>query len=259
MIQVAGGSVTGSGHQHKLNVRNNQDAFAWTIRDEEVCAVICDGCSSGSQSEVGAWLFAQKISSYVNLLTWHMNAGDEDIIRQDYILPALETLAKARSMGTNRKHINLPRVIKDYFLFTIVGVAISKVFITVFSIGDGVAYFNGEKIELPEYPNNAPPYLAYELIQDSLKNPTPELYKFQIHAQIPVDEFETCLIGSDGVKDLDIDISEFWTEDKYFQNPDSIRRRLAKINERKIVDGREKLGPLSDDTTLVAIRRQDES
>ena len=240
MIQIAGGSVTGSSHQHKLNIRNNQDAFGWKVHQEEACVVICDGCGSGKHNEVGAKMFAERIPRQILLRSREIAMNNSDYA-WDYI--------RWRIISWIHDAF-LP--IKDYYLFTIVGVLVSD-WVTIFSIGDGVAYLNGNEIELPEYPNNAPPYLGYELIQDSLKNPTPELYKFKIHAQIPVEEFETCLVGSDGVTDLAevMDISEFWTEDKYFQNPDQVRRKLAVINKRK----GEQLGPLSDDTTLVVIRK----
>jgi len=245
MIEIAGGTVTGSSHQHKLNIRNNQDAFGWHLRtgNNAVCAVICDGCGSSKHSEVGAKIFANKMPCEILRREREIcMANSATELAWDHI--------RWRALSWIHD-LFLPT--KDYYLFTVMGVMAGLDWITIFSIGDGVAYLNGNEIKLPEYPNNAPPYLAYELIQDKIRNPQPELYKFKIHAQIPVDEFETCLIGSDGVKDLAkiMDISEFWTDDRYFQNSDQVRRKLAVVNKRK----GEQLGPLVDDTTLVVIRK----
>jgi serine/threonine protein phosphatase PrpC len=244
-LQIAGGTVTGSAHQHKLNVKNNQDAYAWQFGygAETVCAVVSDGCSSSKHSEVGAHIVAKRIPGFVLSRT-------REFAMSDHVAECAWEHIRWRIIECITGTM-LP--LKDYYLCTILGVLVSLDHLTIFSIGDGAAYLNGDEVKLPEYPNNAPAYLAYELIQDSIKNPQPELYKFKIHAQIPVGEFETCLIGSDGVKDLAtvMDISEFWTEDRYFQNPDQVRRKLAVINKRKGA----RLGPLPDDTTLVVVRR----
>jgi len=57
-------------------------------------------------------------------------------------------------------------------------------------------------------------------------------------------------------------ISQFWGEDRYFENPDGVRRRLALINnEHQTIDWRKQTiertaGRLPDDTTLIVIRRK---
>jgi hypothetical protein len=57
-------------------------------------------------------------------------------------------------------------------------------------------------------------------------------------------------------------LSQFWEEDRYFRNPDALRRRLALINSEYTHLDREagvlirEPGLLPDDTTLVAIRRR---
>ena len=85
----------------------------------------------------------------------------------------------------------------------------------------------------------------------------------------------TIKFGTDGVREL-IDvaqqqlpgkqelvgsISQFWQEDRYFTNPDQIRRRLSLINREvtKLDCQTQKLqktlGLLPDDTSLVVLRR----
>ncbi len=186
MIQIAGGSITGSRHQHRLNIKNNQDAFGWQLSEGTACAVICDGCSASKYSEVGAQMFALRIPRHVLSRQREICMSNS---ATNYAWDHIKWQIVSYMQDTY-----LP--IKDYYLFTILGALITLDWVTVFSIGDGVVYINSEKLDMSEYPNNAPPYLAYELIQDSLQNPTPELYKFKIHIQMPVDEFQTCLIGS---------------------------------------------------------------
>ena len=62
-FQVAGGSVTG--RAHAVLGRGNQDAFAWVDDDGVLVAVVCDGCSSGRHSEVGAHLGARLVATAV--------------------------------------------------------------------------------------------------------------------------------------------------------------------------------------------------
>lgn len=242
---IAGGSVTGSRHQNRLNVRNNQDAYSWHEEQgsiSSVCAVICDGCGSSPHSDMGAKMFSKYFAYQFWMSDYRLDkTGQQEL--DNIAETAQYYLGDLADSWCDDVEIKA-QIIKDYFLFTTVVCVASWYNVYIISLGDGVAYLNGERIDIPKYPNNAPPYLAYGT------------HKFKIHAQIPIEDFETCLIGSDGVDDLE-DVSEFWDDDKYFQNKDQVRRRLAVINKRTIVNGREVLGPLVDDTTLVVIRKGD--
>ena len=124
--------------------------------------------------------------------------------------------------------------------------------------------------QIGPFPNNAPPYLAYSLCG------YPEWGHLQMHYQLPTQEVESILIGTDGVSDLIESqgsylpgkpekvgaITQFWQEDRYFKNLDMIRRRLSLINRevtkpdwqsQRLV---KEVGLLPDDTTLIAIRRK---
>ena len=85
------------------------------------------------------------------------------------------------------------------------------------------------------------------------------------------------LIGSDGVSDLIQvaeqalpgrsemvgDLADFWQDDRYFRNPDQVRRRLALINREVTMLDKQaqhwvrQSGLLPDDTTLIVIRRKE--
>ena len=143
----------------------------------------------------------------------------------------------------------------DYLLFTIVGVLITPSETVTFSMGDGAIAVNGKLNQIPAYPDNAPPYLAYGLY-------CPDAVSFEIRDRLPTSEVESILIATDGIDDLIAveTIGQFWQEDRYFKNPDALRRKLAMLNReetkpdwqrRELV---KRSGALSDDTTIVVLR-----
>jgi hypothetical protein len=264
-LEIAAGSVTGRAHTRAG--RCNQDAYAWASAGGATVAVVCDGCSSGAHSEVGAQLGARLV---VEALLRQLGgeatttACQPELLeraRQD-VLAQLRLLASA--MGGS-----FSRTIADYFLFTVIGAVVEPDRAWVFALGDGLVVVDGERLELGPYPGNEPPYLAYALLDGA-----PHDLGLQVLRQLPSGERATLLLGSDGALDLEAaahrrvpgraelvgPLSSFWTSERYFRNPDAVRRRLAVLNRdvaRVIAPGdREReAGLLPDDTTLVVLRR----
>jgi len=252
-------------HLKPVKFDNNQDAFYWVVSNEVLVAVVSDGCGSGEHNEVGAKIGCRVVAN--QLAFWLRRFGlcspttPIAAFREPFMWEAsraaiIEEIVKvARNMGSD-----FYRTIKGFFLFTVNGVLMTESVVVSFSIGDGFCMANGNSFELGEYPEDAPPYMMYSPIQDKLRDPTPELYKFQVNAVWTTDCVQHVVIGSDGVGKflmpaLNNDISEFWTDDRYFQNSDQVRRRLAVINKTNF----KVRGPLKDDTTLIVIRRIPES
>lgn len=275
-FEIAGGSIVGTHHLRPLALTNNQDSFYWLFNDKAIIAVVTDGCSSSPHSEVGAKLGARLIAE--SLTECLCVYGDEGLVassfwedaRQD-VLAQLRVLAKGMAKGEC-----IDSVIRDYLLFSVVGALITPQLASVFSIGDGVFFLNGEMAQIGPFPDNAPPYLAYALSQRLAKDFSVEALKFNVHSVLFTQELDSLLIGTDGVVKLagsaECDfpgreklvgpISQFWTNDQYFQNPDQVRRTLALANKpfqrvdwqkRQIV---RQPGLLFDDTTLVVVRRR---
>jgi hypothetical protein len=273
-FELAGGSVTGRSH---LRVgKNNQDAYYGVCLEDYSIAVVCDGCGSGNSSEVGAKIGAKLVVSAISkMLKDHRLPSKEfwEEVRQ-YILGKLQNLALAMdSNGTLFKTI-----IHHYFLFTIVGVLITKTGVTIFSIGDGVIIINGKIKQLGPFAKNAPPYLAYSLL--ITQNIHPKIddsqWQFQIQNQLPTNQVKSILIGTDGVIDLIKvakcnlpghsayvgEISQFWQKDIYFKKPDMVSRHLYLINQeikKSDSENQQKLKQVSllpDDTTLIVIRKK---
>ena len=274
LFEFAAGSI--AGRSHRIAGRNNQDAYYWLYDRDCSIAVVCDGCGSGAQSEVGAKLGApliaqalmrrlREISPQVSLASSVTSLLEQ--VRCD-VLSRLRMIAEG--MGDH-----LTCIIDNYFLFTAVSVLITPSSTAFFGMGDGVFIINGGEIPLGPFPDNAPPYLAYGLLESSLQSTAPDLLRFQIHRLMPTSEMQSFLIGTDGVQDLmkaagrtlpgKVEpvgpISLFWREDRYFANPDMIRRRLAGVNRDVISlnpagNGLYKeAGLLHDDTTLIVGRR----
>lgn len=285
LFELAVGSI--QGREHLRLAKNNQDAYHTLSNEQYTIAVVCDGCSSGQHSEVGAQIGARLlVDRLAQALSKQLTTENQTIpqaileqVRQD-LLSQIESLIEA--MGGNWL-----QTLKDYFLFTIVGVVITASDLLVFSLGDGAIFINGRELELGSWTNNAPPYLAYGL---SCGVPHQD-YLFQVHSLPPFEEVESILIGTDGVgylikaakqklpgkQELVGSIEQFWQQDRYFTNPDQVRRRLSLINREvtkfdsqiQQLDGRHKplgfpqgtrphkqVGLLADDTTLVVLRRK---
>lgn len=267
-FELVGASIVG--REHLRVGRNNQDASYWISDREATIAIVCDGCGSSAHSEVGAKLASQIVAKLIRDRLPQEGFSPEfwQQVQQD-LLQNFKDLAAM--LGGE-----LVQVVKEYLLFTIIGTVITQNSTVVFAIGDGAIALNGEDRSIPAFTNNAPPYTGYGLIPDYLFEIQPEQLQFQIHCQLPTQQIQSLLIGSDGVGDLVKvaeqrlpgkseqvgTIAQFWQKDIYFQNPDSIRRRLALINHSSTKPDwesrclRQEHGLLPDDTTLVVIRRK---
>jgi len=273
LFEVAIGSVTG--RDHILVNKNNQDASCVRADKEKIVVVVCDGCSEGRHSEVGAKIGASLIAEEIKKVA--LNTGQlysknfwEEVRRN--------TLARIRCLAVDMGGSFL-RVISDYFLFTVIGFVLTKENFFLFSIGDGFAQVNDESIMLGPFPGNEPPYLAYALLGSSLTKKDPMQLKFKLVKTTKQEQINSIIIGSDGIEylieardknipgknDLVGPIEQFF-EDKYYKNKDMLRRRLAIINKdsvkyirdvrESIVEVKKENGLLRDDTTIVALRRR---
>jgi hypothetical protein len=241
-FEIAGGSVTG--RAHVAAGRNNQDAFCWASDADGLVAVVCDGCSSGPHSEVGAQLGSRLwVQAATRMLSANLDVADLLAQVGQDVLARLRVLA--REMSTDAS--SFARTVTDHFLFTIVGVLITAGGATTFSVGDGLVVLNGERTELGPFPNNEPPYLGYALLPSAQDRGTGDRVPFTIHRSIPASDVQSLVLGTDGAIELE---TQFWKDERFFKNPDMVRRRLAVLSRSA------RGGLLSDDTTLVVIRRK---
>lgn len=231
-FEVAGGSVPG--RAHAAAGRNNQDAFTWANVGDGVVAVVCDGCGSSPHSEVGAKLGARLLVRAVvaRLAERAPLEATLEAARMD-VLARLRLVAGAMS-GPGE----YGAAVLAHFLFTVVGAVVSEDAVTTFTLGDGLVAIDGARRVLGPFENNEPPYLGYALLGDGARH-----RGFDVRSGAPA---RSVLLGTDGAVDLD-DLGPYCDDDRVFANPDTLRRRLT-VQSRA--------ARLSDDTTLVAIRRR---
>ena len=218
-FEWAKGSVTGREHI-RIN-KNNQDAVLIKSTADYVIGIVADGCGSKTHSEVGAWLGVEiLVEAIANHLPQSLTEETLDTIGEQVIdrLPKLSNF-------------------QDYYLFTLLGFVVTSTDTIVFGCGDGLFSINGDLSQL-SFENNAPPYLIYSGT------------KLEVYKRIPTEQLMSIVIGTDGLEDwLEAkDLSQFSQSDKYFKNPDQVRRTLA------IAQKTESL--LADDTTLITLRRK---
>lgn len=268
-FDIAAGSIPGRDHVgagRLLVGRNNQDACAWRCTGDWTLAVVCDGCSSGIHSEVGAALGARLVLAGLERRVAGAGADGFASRLADLRHEVLRQLADlSQALGGE-----LATTVSDYLLFTVLGAAVGPEATLLFALGDGVFYVNGDLLRIGPYPGNAPPYLGYALLADGSD------LDFALVRSLPTAEVTSLLVGTDGVLDLAAaadrtvpgttepvgPIAGFWERDVYFANPDAIRRRLARMNSSAVrLDGRtgetvQEPGLLRDDTSLIVIRRR---
>lgn len=277
-FEIAGGTVVG--YEHAKAGRNNQDAFYWTASDLAIVAIVADGCSDAPHSEVGAKIGARIVAETVSKEVENYNSSVTAFLSDPYMPYPFWDNVRIQALQELDKVVNSIRVKKqavlDYFLFTIVGALITPWSTTIFSVGDGIIFLNGELLKIGPFLDNTPPYLGYSLLDKTPVSLKPEWLQFTVHKLINTRSVESILIGTDGLEDLDGareqktpskmevvgPVSQFWEDNRYFKNPDMIRRKLSLVNRavtkidwenRNITKER---GLLPDDTTLVVIRRK---
>jgi len=272
LFQIADGSVVGRNHVGRGNVltgRNSQDAFCQYRDALGIVLVVTDGCGSTPYSEFGARLMANLVCRDLVLLT-NLHGVDPTGLSVLYG----SVLNKVNSVtATLCSPAAKDQFIRDHLLCTIVAAIVTPNTTSIVAIGDGCFALNGEFCSLDIF-ESRPPYLAYGLLPPT-EGMRRESYQFSLVAQIPTARLQSLMIGTDGVEDLRRaalkllpgrtdrvgPLSQFWTDDIYFDNPVAIDRKLHRANsEHKRFNpglGRVETfqGLLPDDTTMLVLRR----
>ncbi|MFT3694294.1 MAG: protein phosphatase 2C domain-containing protein [Kofleriaceae bacterium] len=254
-------SATVIGARHRRAERNGQDAACVRVEDGIAVAVVCDGCSSGAGSEVGARLgarwFAEAMVSalrtgdvrdravwdtaratVVKQLELLVTRGDQLVTGGDGIqLVKVDDVSPRSADGDGiqlvkvtdpspRTHVAMidAQLVRELTLFTIVATAITRDGAAVFAIGDGAYAVDGRVRVLGPFPDNEPPYIAYDLLG------APSTAHFATF-----DRPTRVLIATDGIDDLGCDVSIFGAS-AITAHPDALRRRLVQLarNDERI-------------------------
>lgn len=271
-FEICTGSVIGN--THSLQNKNNQDAFTYIIHDQYMIAVVCDGCSKGSRSEMGSTLLAsvvtqsiQKYCQTYGMLFWENKRLWAEM--QQEILAPVRTLISFMPYSVAES-------IQKHFLSTVVGYIITPEKTCVFICGDGVYGINDEVKIVGPFLENKPPYFAYQLLPGGVDVPGTDDFSLQVVETQDTNTIESIFVGTDGVEDLiqvqgkcipgqnDTipELKKFWEDDTFFNNPAWLHNRLRVYNttkrsinwETKEVEKHNALLP--DDTTLIVSRKK---
>ncbi len=164
-FRVREGSIVG--RSHILSGRNCQDALAlgqFNFQEGEfVIGVICDGCSEGASSEIGARLVSQYILGQATQLV-KLGFGKN-------LLPSLlfaKTLAFLKQIASPFSTSPKERLkfIKDHLLFTVLTLVKTPRDTFVLAYGDGLVVVNDE-VDF-RFQEDAPFYMGYHLIERHL-------------------------------------------------------------------------------------------
>jgi hypothetical protein len=287
LFELSGDSFPGRDHLARGNLfigKNNQDAYETRAWPDLVVAVAGDGCGSQAKSEFGAILGVRLLVKALRQQWNRLRAGftaqsfDQAVAglledaRRD-VVAHLRTMAKMLSFEDGAPDERWSAFVQGHMLFTLVGAILTPSGSAFFSLGDGMLVVNEEEFPIGPFPDDEPPYIAYDLLQTRWKEP--ELH-FTIHKTLPTDAVNSFLVGSDGTRELSRlamttipgtaeqigPLSQFWTDDIYFTKT-GIRRKLARINTRyvKVSAGELVIDDprLPDDTTLVVGCRKKQS
>ena len=283
-FEIAGGSIVGRDHvggKEILLGKNSHDAFIMQgTPDECLIGLVCDGSGSKPHSEVGAKIGANLLATNIRQLYPRFARGigpDQPLPDEFFERVRQDTLATIRGLALSMTgDASLSKTVENYFYFSTLGFLITKPWTYVFGIGDGTYLVNGVERRLEPEEGNKPPYMSYQLLDNEFSRDKPHLLRFKVHETLRTFDVDSLLIGSDGVGQL-IDFqereipgmdgklvgpaSQFWTQDKFFKNPDAIRRRLSLINRQQWWSGAKASATcqdrlLEDDTTLVVARRE---
>ena len=254
---ISSGTIIG--REHVRCHKNNQDGLAVSATDDLLVAAVTDGCSSGRYSEVGARLGASWLAQWVPIFVQRHQS-----IRSAEFLQAVGDgfLAYLGSLGRRLQpdKAGLPASVQDFLLFTFQVAVMTPAETCLFGLGDGVIGLNDTWITLDAGPDNAPPYLAYRLVEQSLTGPVGSLVPV-IHAYRPTATVERLLIGTDGATEIETSagdrlgngepigsLPDLAADPRYARNPSLLQKRLIVLGELNRT--------LHDDTTLVLIQRK---
>ncbi|MCB9754282.1 MAG: protein phosphatase 2C domain-containing protein [Myxococcales bacterium] len=269
-FELADGTV--AGRDHVRAGRNNQDARACASDERAIVAIVCDGCGSCPQSELGAQLTARVMIA----------ACREAVARDPRLEAPTETLAAIQGRAldslralTGALHGEDARgaraFVHDALLCTVIGLLVTPGATMIFAAGDGAVAVNDRVRPLGPFPGNSPPYLASALLTGREEDAP-----LRVIERVETRALSSAMIASDGALELEArqlravpgttrplgPLRQFWTDDRYFRNPDALRRQLALANRevaRAAASGgglRREHGLLPDDTTIVALRRR---
>ena len=268
--------ATTVGCDHQAKLANGHDGFLVSWSADHLCAVVCDGCGSCPHSEVGAKMGASFVTKAIETQRVIMG-GNPNLFEQSFWDAVKGRVVDSILLVAEKMHGKLDQIVFSHFLFTIVGFIATEEQTVVFHIGDGLYQVNDVLTKIHPMAGNAPVYLSYNIIETTETMPEDKL-TFRIAAystkeinsiMVATDGFEAVLNATGktfpGSDEIIPDMTECWKEQKYFDNPHLLQRKLFLMGHHqtfrlKEVNGSKRLmrypGLLGDDVTAVCARKK---
>lgn len=247
-----GGSYVGSAHRRVG--RNNQDAWAVGAEEGLGVAVVCDGCSAGRASEIGAGLAARWLLAHLPGL-WRAHGPHEAALAVGRgLADLLDRLCGELGPAPTA-------TLAELGLFTFLAAIVDDERWAVLGLGDGLVGVNGRFTVLEPDADGAPDYIAYRLVPDEELLRSPRLDP-SVLAEGATADLDSLVVATDGARRLLAPDDEVRVDGQavrpalverlldpgpFLKNPSLFEKRL-----RVLAEGR---GLLDDDTTLAVIAR----
>ncbi|HSO40333.1 MAG TPA: protein phosphatase 2C domain-containing protein [Labilithrix sp.] len=237
---AAAGSVTG--REHRRAERDGQDGYGLVATDRVVAAIVTDGCSSGRRSEIGARVGAGWLAALVEQRFAEVRDAQDavrlagDVTRE--LLVRLGLLARSLDAAGDV----VAARIDESLLFGFLAAVVTAETTIVFGVGDGIVVVDGEITSIDPGPDNAPPYVAYGLLDAAAARAAP-----RVHFVGPTAEIDTVAVATDGLAPVAPTLATLAGDPRYAVNPSLLRKRLVVLS-----DG----GTFSDDATVAVVRRR---
>jgi len=218
---MIGASITGSSHQ--IKGLKNQDAFACAKRNGVKVSVVCDGCSSSPNADLGAKFIAENLADiFLDRILKSIGENislnrksEREKISRDCRKKILKLIEQSSPDGTD-KELTCFDYIMDVFLATAMVGVITNDHVWLSTCGDGVYFIDDEFTLINE--GRAPNYLAYELIKSGIDKSVNLNTNFKERIYRPISKITLFGFGSDGYGNIHDFMIADETAINYFSN-----------------------------------------
>ena len=246
---VVAASTVGKAHQRAR--RGSQDAWAVRRGPDFAVGVVCDGCSAGSSSEIGAGLGARFVAAD---LARRLKAGVQVDDLAAATVSALVAMVGRTASSCACDDDDVTDVLASCFLFTVQVAVIGPEHYCVFGIGDGLVRVNGLSVPVPAAEDGAPDCPTYLLVEGQREHA-----RLRIHARGRSADLRCVGVGTDGALELESlsstllaggepfgELSVFEHDERFVMNQSLATKRINSLEGR---------AP-QDDCSFIVLRRR---